>query len=128
MLKRYISLISVLVITGCMATESEVQAPLEAAILTNPNSETHAELQLAIANLLQASNVIIADNAFTQYSQEVIERKQHKDENGLLIMGRSNEIPAAVQLLKQGDTCLLRHVQSGNTANLSQVRCQLENH
>ncbi|MBB1437955.1 hypothetical protein H5202_04520 [Shewanella sp. SG41-4] len=128
MLKRYISLISVLVMTGCMATESEVQAPLEAALLINPNSETHAELQLAIASLLQASNVIIADNAFTQYSQEVIERKQHKDENGLLIMGRSNEIPAAVQLLKQGDTCLLRHVQSGNTANLSQVRCQLENH
>ena len=125
MLKRFIGVISILTIAGCVATESEVQLP-QAATLTNPNSQTHTELQQAIASLLGASDVIIADNAFTQYSQEVIERAPHKDANGLLIMGRSTEMPAAIQLLKQGNKCLLRHVQSGNTTTLLQVRCKVE--
>ncbi|WP_350431892.1 hypothetical protein ABIS04_17460 [Shewanella sp. H8] len=126
MLKRFIGVISILTIAGCVATESEVQPPLQAATLTNPNSQTHAELQQAIASLLGASGVIIADNAFTQYSQEVIERAPHKDANGLLIMGRSTEMPDAIQMLKQGDNCLLRHVQSGNTIALLQTRCKVE--
>ncbi|WP_137224958.1 hypothetical protein [Shewanella sp. MEBiC00475] len=126
MLKRLMGVISILTIAGCVATESEAQAPLQAATLTNPNSQTHAELQQAIASLLSASGVIIADNAFTQYSQEVIERAPHKDANGLLIMGRSTEMPDAIQMLKQGDNCLLRHVQSGNTTTLLQTRCKVE--
>jgi len=126
MLKRLIGLFTVLVIGGCGATANEAPASLQSAILTNPSSQIHAELQQAIASLLGVSGVIIADKAFTQYSQEVIERAPHKEANGLLIMGRSTDMPDAVQLLKQGDNCLLRHVQSGNTTTLSQVRCALE--
>tara|TARA_R110002050_G_scaffold24166_1_gene64645 strand:+ start:3347 stop:3733 length:387 start_codon:yes stop_codon:yes gene_type:complete len=126
MQKQFIGILAVLAVSGCGATAKEAPLPLQAAILTTASSQTHAELQQAIASLLDASNVLIADNAFTQYSQEVIERAQHKDANGLLIMGRSTEIPDAVQLLKQGDNCLLRHVQTGKTVTLSQVRCQVE--
>ena len=126
MQKQFIGILAVLAVSGCGATAKEAPLPLQAAMLINPSSQTHAELQQAIASLLDASNVLIADNAFTQYSQEVIERAQHKDANGLLIMGRSTEIPDAVQLLKQGDNCLLRHVQTGKTVTLSQVRCQVE--
>ncbi|GGQ31864.1 hypothetical protein [Shewanella litoralis] len=126
MLKPLIGLIGIGLISGCVATASEVNASPQAATITNPNAQTHAELQQAIASLLGVSSVVISDSAFTQYSQEVIERAQHKDANGLLIMGRSTEIPDAIQLLTQGDKCLLQHVQSGNTANLSQVRCKLE--
>jgi hypothetical protein len=126
MLKPLIGFIGIGLISGCVATASEVKSSPQAATIMGPNAQTHAELQQAIASLLGVSRVVISDNAFTQYSQEVIERAPHKDTNGLLIMGRSTDIPDAIQLLKQGDTCLLRHVQSGNTANLSQVRCQLE--
>ncbi|GGP88373.1 hypothetical protein [Shewanella ulleungensis] len=126
MLKPLIGLIGITLISGCVATASEVNASPQAATITNPSEQTHVELQQVIAHLLGASSVLISDSAFTQYSQEVIERAQHKDANGLLIMGRSNEIPDAVQLLKQGDSCLLQHVQSGNTAKLTQVRCKFE--
>ncbi|CAM4451117.1 hypothetical protein [Shewanella livingstonensis] len=126
MQKQLLGILVVLAVSGCGATAKESVSPPQAATLTNSSDQVHAELQQVIARLLDASNVLIADNAFTQYSQEVIERAQHKDENGLLIMGRNTEIPDAVQLLKQGDRCLLRHVQSGNTANLSQARCKLE--
>ncbi|GGP64361.1 hypothetical protein [Shewanella saliphila] len=126
MRKPLIGLIGLVIITGCVATASEEPSLPQAATLTNPSAQTHAELQQAIAILLGASSVVISDNAFTQYSQEVIERAPHKDANGLLIMGRSTDIPDAVQLLKQGDSCLLEHVQSGKTTTLSQVRCKLE--
>jgi hypothetical protein len=126
MLKQLIGILALLAIAGCGATANEAPAKMQRATVTNPSSQTHAELQQALATLLGASNVLIADDAFTQYSQEVIERAPHKDANGLLIMGRSTEMPVTVQLLKQGDNCLLRHVQSGNTTTLSQVRCAAE--
>ncbi|GGB72095.1 hypothetical protein K8B83_04595 [Shewanella inventionis] len=126
MLKALIGLFGIVFISGCVATASEVNTSPQAATITNPNEQTHDELQQAIASLLGASSVVISDNAFVQYSQEVIERKQHKDANGLLIMGRSTEIPDAIQLLKQGDACLLRHVQSTKTITLSQVHCKFE--
>jgi outer membrane lipopolysaccharide assembly protein LptE/RlpB len=126
MLKQLIAILAILAVGGCGATANESPAQMQRATLTNPSSQIHAELQQALATLLGASNVLIADDAFTQFSQEVIERAQHKDANGLLIMGRSTEMPVTVQLLKQGDNCLLRHVQSGNTTLLSQARCAAE--
>jgi hypothetical protein len=96
------------------------------ALITSPNSASVDELQAAIASLLNTDHVMIAQSAFTDTSVLSIEPAMHKDTNGRLLMGRSTKMPESVQLLIQGDTCLLEHAKSGQRKILQITTCRAE--
>ncbi len=122
--RRYLKLNLVLLLAGCtvQAADSDIQA--QPALVINPSTTSIAELQRVIANLLTMEQITLAKDAFTQSSYLTLERKQHLDNNGQLLMGRTLAMPQEVQLLLRGAQCFLQDSQGNQSPPLKQTQCQ----
>ena len=111
---------TLLLVTGCQQT----QAQLQPARIVDVNPQSKAQLQKAIKALLNR-DIKIADNAFSQASEILVERAVLKDDRGLPIMGREFGNVLKLSLFTDGSGCFL---QSSETAQLQttveSVRCQ----
>lgn len=107
-------------VTGCQQTKTQIVP----AVVTSINPQTKAQLQQAIKSLLNR-DITIADNAFSQTSDILIERAVVKDERGLPIMGREFSNALRLSLMTDGKNCILQSSETGTQqAVVSAISCQ----
>ena len=111
---------TLLFMTGCQQT----QAQLQPARIVDVSPQSKAQLQKAIQGLLNR-DIKIADNAFSQVSEILVERATLKDDRGLPIMGREFGNALKLSLLTDGNGCFLQSSETGELqATVEGVRCQ----
>ena len=110
---------TLLIMTGCQQTHAQLQP----ARIADVSAQSKAQLQKAIQTLLNR-DIKIADNAFSQANEILVERATLKDDRGLPIIGREFGNVLKLSLLTDGSSCFL---QSSETAELQVtvegVRC-----
>jgi hypothetical protein len=106
--------------TGAAAADGEP------AVLTEPDGRTRAELQRVVSEALGGVEVLLSDEALTDSSVLVIERRRHVDAAGRPIMGRDLGTPDRFLLIRQGGRCVLEHEGSGRRWPLDAARCVRE--
>ncbi|WP_258406877.1 hypothetical protein [Shewanella rhizosphaerae] len=134
MMKRIVRImlgVMPLTLLGCslQAQDATLPDPVPApvpAIVSEPSAESLAELENAIAKLLQMQKVTLAADAFTRNSRVALERNPHKDPNSQLLMGRNFELPQIVQLWISGDECFIADAEEHRSAPLTVTRCSPE--
>lgn len=106
---RNIVCISLVLLFACQHTQAE-------PALRIPRDNDHALLQAGISSLLPAANVILADDAFLDSPEVLIERRQ--------TTGRSNETPQRIRLWIEAGVCLLEHVETASRIAVAGLSCQ----
>jgi hypothetical protein len=111
---------AILCLSSCEATK-----PLPALRVASQetNDVDRQLLERALAEMLNGSNVIIADDAFIENPEIVIERQSITDTEGNRIMGRSFESPVHFRLWKQGGICLIEHVETKEMKEVPNLQC-----
>jgi hypothetical protein len=117
---RSLILLAVLAVTGC---RTAAVAEAEPALLDRPSAETRAELRRLVTTALGGVEVTLSDDALTETSVLVIERKRRVAPDGTLIMGRDLGGADRFLLLRQGERCLLEHAQTGERWELTGATC-----
>jgi hypothetical protein len=97
---------------ACQTPAAQAESP---AVLIEPDEAARTELRAAVADLLQAPEVLLAPDAFTRSSTLQIEPR------GLAITGRDYGRPQTVMLLRRDGACVLLH--GADRRVLSQARC-----
>ncbi|ABO24583.1 hypothetical protein SHLO109777_05670 [Shewanella loihica] len=116
-----------LTLLGCSLQAQDATLPNPVpAIVSEPSAESLAELENAIAKLLQMEKVTLAADAFTRNSRLALERNPHRDPNGQLLMGRNFELPKIVQLWISGDECFVADAEEHRSAPLTVTSCSPE--
>lgn len=105
---------------ACRTTQARPDVP---AVITEPTSQTRAELVQAVSAALGGATVTLSDDAFTRDSTLVVERRRRLDPNGLPVNGRDLGRPATFRLVKNGADCVLVHENSGRRFPLTQTAC-----
>lgn len=94
------------------------------AYVVNPTKESRVELEKAVSKALNGIPVTLADDALTKDDRLIIERKQHKDVQGNLIMGLETKRPRQFRLVKNNNQCILIDQANGNRMELSLTVCE----
>jgi hypothetical protein len=126
MKNKYLLILLPLSIYGCALSADEKHSPEQPALLKTSSSESILELQTVAATLLAKKHILLAENAFTKHSELTIERLPHKSKDGQLIMGRSIELPYALQLIMKDGKCFLKEKSSGKMLALATSHCVIE--
>jgi hypothetical protein len=120
-----ILVIATMMMFACKNSRSGEAVP---ARITEPTAETRAELARLVSTALHDATVVLADNALTDNSQLIIERRQFRDQNNNPVMGR-NLNPGPIEhfrlLLKNG-LCVLVQQSTGNRWTLEKTHCIAE--
>ena len=103
-------------LVACYATSQGEQAGVPA--LLEPGMESPADIEQAVANLVQQQDVALAGDVFTASSLLVLERSQHS--------GREMGRPEQIQLMLDAQGCYLLRTSTAQTARLAKVRCRAE--
>lgn len=115
----FLALSVMLFAVGCQQT----QAQMVPAVVTNVSPANKAQIQQAIKNLLNRE-IKIADNAFSQTSDILVEPSMLKDERGLPIMGREFGYVLKLSLVTDGKTCFLQSSETGEkTIEIKAIYC-----
>jgi hypothetical protein len=93
------------------------------ALLKDPDAATRAELRRVVSAALGGVDVTLSDQALTDTSLLVIERRRHVDPAGRRIMGRDMGTSDRFMLFMEGDQCLLEHMASGKRWPLTGAEC-----
>jgi hypothetical protein len=94
-----------------------------AAVISNPTTQSRAELAHALSRALNDAPVTLAEDALTSDSTLVIQRAQRRDARGLPLDGRETGRPERFQLVKNGSLCLLVHERTGRRWKLPTTTC-----
>jgi hypothetical protein len=105
---------------GCRTVAARQDVP---AIITEPSSQSRAELEQAVSAALNGASVTLRDDALTREDTLVVERIRHRDPNGLLVEGRDMGHPERFHLVKSGSDCVLVQENTGRRFPLSQTTC-----
>jgi hypothetical protein len=106
---------SIAILSACNALP---ESPAVPAVIVDADDNSRAELQQAVANMLNNSAVILANDALTTNSLLIIERKQ--------LLGREISEPEQFRLWLDGNICLLEHQGTGEQQSLLGTRCRPE--
>lgn len=117
------------VMGGCQTvdgteTESEPQAEITLAVLTEKSAEAHQELEATISEALGVQKVTLATEVLLGESTLSVQQKPVMGPDGNPIMGRIMKRPDTFTLHTDGKTCTLTHEESGNVYPLSSVVCE----
>lgn len=110
-----------IILSSCLSTQP--LHPVE-ALLEQPSPQSRRILENAIGNLLNSQPVKLADNAFTLKSTVIIESNHPKDSQGNLLDGRDTRQADTFSLLIEDEECYLKHEQSGQIKQLSNIYCK----
>lgn len=119
---RCFALASLFVVSGC-ASMAQPETP---AVIVDPTAESRAELRKAITDALSRTDVTLADDALTQSSFLLIERRPARDPTGQRLSGRDLDKPETFQLMKDGERCTLVHERTSQRFSLEQAQCRSE--
>jgi hypothetical protein len=121
MINRMIAIAALLVLVAC---HSRLQANDLPALLTSPTPASRAELVNVVSKALNGLEVTLADDALTNSSTLIIERKQLRDIRGRIDSGRVMEMPEFFDLVINGSSCVLIHRQDESRYDLKEAVCR----
>ena len=99
----------------CKALSKEADVP---AHISNPTTESRAELLRVVRAALNGSRVTLADDALTDDSLLIIEPKH--------LQGRDLRKPDHFRLMLSGSNCVLIHQETAARSTLTQTTCTAE--
>ena len=108
--------------SGC-ATTKEVE--LHEAITKSISVSQKQTIEDKISKWFGGVSITLADDVFSQTASITIERKAKVDGRGLPIDGRHDNPVYSFTLLSDGKQCVLRNDQSGELAELENVKCYI---
>lgn len=110
----------IFLLSACALSQAQPDAP---AVITQPSTESRAELLAAVTSALNVANVLLADDALTKASTLTIERAPMRDASDRQLGGRDLGKPELFQLVKSGAHCVLIHQGSGKRFELPRTTC-----
>ena len=108
--------------TGCQTVNADYDQP---ARIVNPDAESRAALQAAVNEAL-GTEVMLADNALTDSSLLPIERMATGTMADPVPEGLILDKPIQLQLVKNGEDCILIRKSDGARYVLSDTDCEAE--
>jgi hypothetical protein len=97
----------------------------QAAVIVNPDAASRAALQ-ATVNAALHTDVALADDALTETSILIIERKVPQSIEGSPAQGRNMEMPYQFRLVRNGTECILIDQRDMSRAVLADTVCLVE--
>ena len=94
----------------------------QAAVIVNPDAASRAALQ-ATVNAVLHTDVALADDALTETSILIIERKIPQSIEGSPAQGRNMEMPIQFRLVRNGSECILIDQRDMSRTVLSDTAC-----
>ncbi len=110
----------ILCLSSCEATKP---LPAVRVVVEESNEDDRKFIKQALTEMLNNSNVIIAEDAFIENSEIIIERQSINDNEGNRILGRSFESPLNFRLWKQGNVCLIEYVETEQKKEVPNLQC-----
>lgn len=93
------------------------------AIFPDSSSEARAEIVEVVSNALGGKKVAIAQNVFQESSRLLLGTKPVIAPNGVTVYDSNKQSPLVFELVKQGDDCLLRRLDTKQTWPLKTKQC-----
>ena len=119
-------IISIVILLGIFSACNHISVKKDApAYIINPTKESRAELKKAVSSALNGIPVTLADDALTNDDRLIIERKQHMDANGNLIMGLERKKTRQFRLVKNNGKCILIDQANGHRVELTHTICKV---
>lgn len=97
----------------------------QAARIVEPSDASRAALQ-ATVNAVLNTDVTLADNALTDTSVLIIERKIPRSIDGAPAQGRNMDLPIQFRLVTDGANCILVDQRDESRHSLENTRCVAE--
>jgi len=94
-------------------------------VITDPDAASRAALQQAV-NAVLHTDVTLADDALTDKSILIIERKMPQSIEGSPAQGRTMEMPIQFRLVTDGTNCILVDQRDASRHVLADTRCVTE--
>lgn len=110
---------SLLALAACKNGTMQQEVP---AVIHEPTAEARAELQSHVSSAL-ATDVLLADDALSESSVLIVERRVRRDPAGNRLPGRDLGRPEEFQLLLSGGNCVLVRQSTGERWKLREVNC-----
>lgn len=110
----------ILCLNSCEATKP---IPAVRVVVEESNEDDRKFIEQALTEMLNNSNVIIAEDAFIENSEIIIESQSINDNEGNRILGRSFESPLHFRLWKQGNVCLIEYVETEQKKEVPNLQC-----
>ena len=108
--------------TGCKNVAPDAD---QAAVIVNPDAASRAALQATI-NAALHTDVLLADDALTDTSILIIERKVPQSIEGSPAQGRTMEMPFQFRLVTNGSECVLIDQRDMSRTALANTVCLVE--
>ncbi len=118
---RTFALVGSIVLCACQSQANP--AADVSAVIVEPTAESRAELQRVVSGALHDVPVHLADDALTDSSLLVIERKQHRTLEGRIGGDRMTESPEQFRLVANDSRCVLIHSKTGERYQLIGTTC-----
>ena len=96
------------------------------AVISEPSSQSRAELFQVVSSALNGVPIILADDALTHSSLLTIERNPPRDLQGRPLTGRKLGRPEQFRLVINGSDCIVVHETDGKRYELSETSCRPE--
>ena len=109
-------------LVGCKNVAPEAD---RAAVIVDPDAGSRAALQEAV-NAALSADVLLAEDALTDSSTLIIERRRAQSLDGRIAEGRTMEMPVQFRLVTDGSQCILVDQQDGSRHLLANTRCVAE--
>ena len=110
----------VFALAACKHVAPDADQP---AVIVDPSDASRAALQEAV-NAALGSYVLLADDALTDTSILIIERKIPRSIEGSPAEGRGMEDPVRFDLMTNGTDCVLVDARDGSRHLLADTRCE----
>ncbi|MFL2840505.1 MAG: hypothetical protein ACJ0BT_01505 [Pseudohongiellaceae bacterium] len=125
-MRAYKILLSFLAVflVGCETAEIKPALRLKSE---NINDNSREVLERVISEMLGDTSTLIAEDAFVEDVEIVVERRRVNDSEGNRILDRTFELPVHFRLWKQRNICLLEYVETGEMSEIPGLRCSEKN-
>ena len=110
------------VLTGCQTVNGVYDQP---ARIVNPDADSRAALKAAVNEAL-GTEVMLADDALTDSSLLPVERRPTGTMDDPVRDGLILDKPIMLQLVKNGEECVLIRMSDGARYPLSNTDCEVE--
>lgn len=107
-------------VSGCKQVAPDADQP---AVIVDPTDAGRAALREAVNEEL-GTEVLLADDALTDTSILIIERKMPRAVTGSPAQGRTMDPPVRFTLMTNGTDCVLVEDRSGSRYLLADTRCE----
>ena len=114
-----------LVAAACQSIGSDETANV-AALRVESTAASTTEIRDAVEKALPGRRILLANDAFTESSLLVIERRRHERLEGVRASGAADEAPNRFRLVLDGRQCELVHLNTGKRHALTRTRCRAE--